>query len=153
MAQTGPRQRGTRIMLPSKPGDPYYCFLIIPARGTGESESDYREVRRSLLVMLCHVTKLKFPNALDVIGLATENRFAGDSRSEDALYLDARNWDSQLDNEARDWQQKFGLLVDVRESRSVVSEFPVTVSPPGPNPLNKACPCGSGKKWKHCHGQ
>jgi hypothetical protein len=49
--------------------------------------------------------KLKCPEALDVIGIATET---GDdeSRSEDAVYLDARDWPAEAEAEARRLQDE-----------------------------------------------
>ena len=78
------------------------------------------------------------------------------NRSEDALYFDARFWDQEMQEQARTWQKDLGLLVNLTRFEEKVSEFPDVslgrVPPPGPNPRNKLCPCGSGKKYKRCHG-
>jgi uncharacterized protein YecA (UPF0149 family) len=103
------------------------------------------------------VTKLVFPDALDIIGFATETGVETDPRSEDSLYLDARNWNEESEAHARALQVDFGLLTSFTTFRDKVVEFPIPqvedLVEPGPNPRNKSCPCGSGKKYKKCHGR
>ncbi|MEK7995527.1 MAG: SEC-C domain-containing protein [Planctomycetota bacterium] len=155
IGQTGPRQRGTRIMFPSNPGDPNYCFLALP-KLPGQTYDEYREVRRNLLMILCHVTKLTCPDALDMVGLATETDISREVRSEDALYVDLRGWNEEMAEQARDWQRHHNLLTNLTKFEGKVSEYPERppeVVVPGPNPRNKPCPCGSGKKYKKCHGR
>ena len=155
LEQTGPRQRATRIMLPSKPGDPHYCFLLLPKLAK-QTDDEYREIRRELLVTLCCITKVVRPEALDIIGLATETGIDMETRSEDALSLDARYWTEELEAQARVAQEKSGLLTNLKTFQDKVAEFPIPSVEgfvvPGPNPRNKPCPCGSGKKYKKCHG-
>jgi hypothetical protein len=148
--------RGTRVVLPSNPGDPHYCFLVLP-NPFGRPWEEYREVRSHLLEALCFVTKLVFPDALDIIGLATDAGVETVSRSEDSLYLDARNWSEELEAHARGLQRDLGLLTNLKTFRDKVVEYPdqqmVDRVEPGPNARNKPCPCGSGKKYKKCHGR
>lgn len=148
-------QRGIRVMLPSNPGDPYYSFLVLP-RLLGRPPEEYREVRGHLLEALCLVTKLQFPDALDIVGIATDAGIDTVSRSEDALYLNARIWSAEMEAHARDLKTELGLLTSVTTFQDKVSEFPIMEQPsaitPGRNPRNKPCPCGSGKKYKKCHG-
>jgi len=149
-------QRGTRVVLPSNPGDPYYCFLVLPHL-FGRPREEYREVRGHLLEALCFVTKLVFPDALDIIGFATETGVETVPRSEDSLYLDARNWNEQSEAHARGLQVEHGLLTNLTMSKDRVVEFPNPqvehLLEPASNPRNKLCPCGSGKKYKRCHGR
>src|SRR2546423_562370 len=51
MRQTPVSMRGTRIVLPSYPGDPHYVFLILPKGSMGEEE--YRIRRREYLQACC----------------------------------------------------------------------------------------------------
>jgi hypothetical protein len=87
-------QRGTRVILPSNSADPYYCFLVLPHL-FGRPREEYREVRGHFLEALCLVTKLMFPEALDIVGIATDTGIDTVSRSEDALYLNARVWNAE----------------------------------------------------------
>jgi hypothetical protein len=146
--------RMLRVVLPSNPGDPHYVFLLLPVL-KNHSHQDNRAFRRSFLEACCSVAKLKFPDAQDIVGIATESGLSNTERSEDAVYLDARRWTGELDDEARRIQRELGIFVEARETRSVEHEYPVpnrTMEIPD-NPRNKLCPCGSNKKFKKCHGR
>lgn len=155
MLETTPRQmRRVSVVLPSHPGDAHYVFLLLPVLNS-HSEEDNRAVRRSFLEACCQITKLKCPDAEDIIGIATESGCSNEERSEDALYLDARRWTKELNDEALELQAKLRILVDPHETRFVEQEYPVGdlhMKIPT-NPRNKPCPCGSNKKYKKCHGR
>jgi hypothetical protein len=151
--------RATRVVLPSNPGDPLYVFLLMP-RFPGVADAKYRDVRYRMLEALCMVAKLKFPDAQDVVGIATETEPAI-TRSEDLMYFDARVWTDESAVVARQMQAELGLLTNATEFRGTAKEYPDVDVPhdlrnalhPGPNPRNKPCPCGSGLKYKKCHGR
>ncbi|MGH9764796.1 MAG: SEC-C metal-binding domain-containing protein, partial [Blastocatellia bacterium] len=73
-----------------------------------------------------------------------------------------RDLPEQYIQEIREMQQELGILISPTEFRFVEKEYPevsartarnsAIVSIP-PNPRNKPCPCGSGKKYKKCHGK
>jgi len=169
MIETTPHTaRRASVVLPSRPGDPHYVFLLLP-EFAGISEAEYREVRRELLLRYCMVVKLKWPDALDIVGIATEVGEAGADprapRSEDLVSLDARKWTPEYDEEARSLQHDLGLLLDVTQETGVEREFPVVPPAPTTRPpisrmtrhmkgrdRNAPCPCGSGKKLKKCCG-
>ena len=104
--------------------------------------------------------KLKFPDAQDIVGIATETEPAI-TRSEDLMYLDARIWTDENAVEARQMQVELGLLTNATEFRGTAKAYPDVDVPhdlrntlrPRPNPRNKPCPCGSGLKYKKCHGR
>jgi uncharacterized protein YecA (UPF0149 family) len=54
------------------------------------------------------------------------------------------------------YNKNLGLLTNITQFKEKVSEFPIVQTSPvkalGPNPRNKPCPCGSGKKYKKFHG-
>jgi hypothetical protein len=56
------------------------------------------------------VTKLMHPDAQDIVGFATETA-RGAEGSEDAIYLDAREWSEEMANQARQLQRDLGILV------------------------------------------
>lgn len=165
--------KNARIMPRTRRGDPYYVFLAVswPA---GRPEDEYREARRKLLEAHCLVAKLVYPEAEDIVGIATEPWSDPEAyRSEDSLYLDARLWDDDLQREAESWQRDLGLWTNVTEVRGIEHEYPplpardtsaVTPQPSRPKakahrkePMtrsvrNRLCPCGSGKKVRQCHG-
>lgn len=152
VAMTLPDQRGMRLMLPSNEGDPYYVFLALP-RPQELSEQEYRTARRQLLADYCMVTKLEHRDADDILGIATEAGLDGAPHSEDALYYDARGWTGAEEAEAGRIQKDLGLLRRVTVQRSTEHDYP---SGParwrGKISRNSPCPCGSGKRYKRCHG-
>ena len=158
MLETTPSSmRRTRVVQPSGTGDPYYVFLLLPQR-TGEPEDEYRIVRRQFLEACCMVAKLVYPEAQDIVGIATETgSIANEPRSEDALYLDAHYWTEELQAEAQQLQQDLGLLTNLTKFASVESEYPPVPSKPVPSmkgrDRNRPCPCGSRKKFKKCCGR
>lgn len=155
MLQKTPKHiRMTRVVLPSNPGDPHYVFLLLPVN-EAHSHEDNRAIRRAFLGACCKILKLRFPNAQDIVGIATESGRSNANRSEDAIYLDAREWTKEAENEAHELQSRLRIFVELREWRSVEHEYPTAVQDIElpENPRNKPCPCGSKKKYKRCHGR
>ena len=153
--------RFTRVMMPSKPGDPYYVFLLLPHLPSVTYE-EYREGRLKFLEACCMVAKLKFPEAKDIVGIATESG-RGVKGTEDILYYDARVWTEGDAAEARSLQRDLNLLTEVTKVEGTEKEYPVVRPSPRPHPPGFApytpgfprkqpCPCGSGKKYKRCCG-
>lgn len=143
-----------RVVEPSYRGDPHYIFLF-GKRPPGMSAEDYRNVRRNLLSDYCYVTKLKYPDATQIVGIATEGEDVA-RRSEDLLYLDASRWDDADFAKAREIQKTLGLLTTVKPGMSREHEYPVDhEGRPRSNAFsrNSPCWCGSGKRFKRCHGK
>jgi hypothetical protein len=158
---TPKRMRFTRVMMPSKPGDPYYVFLLLPHLPSVTYE-EYREGRLKFLEACCMVAKLKFPEAEDIIGIATESG-RGVKGTEDALYYDARVWTKDDAAEARSLQSDLNLLTEITKVEGTEKEYPVSRPSPKQHPSGftshvpdfprkQPCPCGSGKKYKRCCG-
>ena len=153
--------RRSRHFIPSRPGDPYYVFLLL-WRPESVSYEDYREVRRKLLQAYCMVLKVLYPEAEDIVGIATEDRTAV-TRSEDAVYLDARQWTDEDQSEALSLQEDLDILREYKRFETRVQEYPEIHTQPRDDPhrtarnmkgrdRNSPCPCGSGKKFKRCCG-
>lgn len=152
MLETTPiDKRRTRVLLPSHSNDPFYVFLLLPKPDHVVSEV-YRNVRFEWLAAACTITRWKYPAALDVVGIATETGLETESRSEDALYLDARDWTEAENEDARRLQEETGLLTALQERRVQVKEYPTLpkVAAKGKVGRNDPCPCGSGMKYKKC---
>jgi hypothetical protein len=152
----------SRHIPPSRPGDPYYVFLTL-WHPESVSYEDFREGRRRLLKYYCMVLKTIYPDAEDIVGIATEDRTAV-SRSEDVVYLDAREWNEELQSEALSLQEEFDILRNYERSDARVQEYPETPAQPSVEPAargrnmkgrdrNLPCPCGSGRKYKKCCGR
>lgn len=119
---------GTRLVLPLSKGDPYHLFLLFP-RLENMPESEYRELRRNLLLSYCLVVKLDFSNAQDIVGIAMEkgNNING---SEDAIYFDARNWTIEQENQAKSLKEDLDLLKNTKMYKTKEYEYPIDVKKP-----------------------
>lgn len=148
----------TRYFYPHKAGLPYYVFIAFP-KPKNVSDEKYREIRRGLLEAKCMVLKVKFPDAMDIVGIASEPIRKGKGSSEDVMYLDASQWSKEMQEEAEHLQEEFGIMKKVKMHNIHEREYPdIGKSQSSSRPVkarnlrNKPCPCGSGKKYKHCHG-
>ncbi len=123
LAKTSSTERRARVIAPSKKGDPYYVFLVLPIL-EGQEYSEYRTARGKLLEAYCMVVKYLHTKAESIVGLATES-IGVESRSEDLIYLDARDWSDQLQKQAEDFHNEYGLLKTTNQFRTREYEFPV----------------------------
>ncbi len=144
-----------RVMVATRPTDPYYVFLCL-RHPPNVSDEEYREKRFGLLADYCHTAKIKWRDSTDIIGIATESG-DGTRRSEDLFYLNAAGWDAKAEAEARDAQQRLGILKRTKLTRGREFEYPVDHTGrarEGTIPSrNSKCHCGSGKRFRHCHGR
>jgi len=154
---TRSNQRRIALYLPSSPGDPYYVFVMFPWNYSATLQAN-RQARFVALESACMVTRLKFPDAVDVVGLATQSGNDSRSRSKDAMYCDFRGWNDEMEKQAREYQETLGILLNPRKTHEIEYEYPKTeLKPllylPDTTGRNDPCPCGSGKKYKKCHGK
>lgn len=119
---TGEGMKRVRVIKPSNPGDPYYAFLLL-AHLPGVPEEEYREVRSAMLNALCMVVKHVFPDALDIVGFATEAG-RGQGGSEDAFYLDTRTWTEEMAAKAARFHKDLNLLTSPTATNRHVQEYP-----------------------------
>jgi len=99
--------------------------------------------------------KLRFPEAEDIIGIASEAGLEHVGRSEDGLYFNARFWDDCDDRIAKECQQKLGIFVDPEIWKITEGEYnarPVAFEDElKQSVLESKCPCMSGKRYADCH--
>ena len=120
---TPPHIRRLRMMQPSRPGDPYFVLLLLP-EPADRPYGEYRDVRKKYLEICCHVVKLDFPDALDIVGLASETSPTS-GRSEDAIYFDARLWTEEMAREAKNDKAAFKILTKATKFQGVEYEYPL----------------------------
>ena len=147
-------KRAVRVVPADLPGGTFYVFLVFPPVTYAEDHGQYREARGKLLEAYCMATKHAHPHAEHIVGLACSSLDAS-QHSEDAVYLDAREWSPEQQAEAEALRRDLNLLNEVTVQRAQDQEYPAgrAWSPRLKNPRNKPCPCGSGRKYKHCHGR
>jgi hypothetical protein len=152
--------RNTRVALPKVPGRPAYVFVLL-SRMSFKSDAEYRQSRLKLLYAACMAATLKMPAIPEfVVGIATEP-IGSDTRSEDIFCLETRDWSAERRAEAERLQREFQKLLrthaptlvetlDYPEPISVNKLLKDSDSTGSRASRNSPCPCGSGKKFKHC---
>lgn len=157
--ETPKGKKATRTVKAYNPDEPFYVFLLFPLEDYMKYE-DYRKFRGALLEKHLMLTKLKFPEAKHIIGIATESG-RGSRGSEDAAYFDASQWSDELEEKAKQIEaelKEFGLLGNSKEIRGSVKEYPYDkkqiqdFQKVKGRAKNLPCVCGSGRKFKKCHG-
>lgn len=122
-AATSANMRRLRVMPPMRPQDPYWVLLLFPFLQSASYQRN-RTLRREYLEACALVTKLMNPDALDVACFATESG-NGTGRSEDAMYLDFRDWTPAMEAEARRLQAEYGILTNYNLIKANAKEYPV----------------------------
>lgn len=161
LSRTTPFLKSSRFIRAREPNGSHYVFLAVPEGNS--SYENYRILRRELLYSHLLLVKLQFPDAKDIIGIATESG-RQEEGSEDLIYLDAENWgpieQRRAERTRAELIQKKLFSPQHRFERTIY-EYPLFGTNQDPavqlvsfkgKHANKACPCGSGRKTKKCHG-
>lgn len=150
----------TRLVMPIQSGDPCYIFLAIRPR-SDDSHEDYRKHRWVVAQAYSIQAKIKYPDAHEVLVIATETSDWKKWSSEDALYrgieplhhdeielvegLAANGFDALSNTRLALHAQAYEYTVASRLPHSPAFKgFDLKVG------RNERCPCNSGKKYKKC---
>lgn len=146
--------------LPSYQSNVGYVLLQFRAPDAFRATPDYREKRQTLLEIACGAAKNKFSNLVTVIGIGIEApKFAGGTNAEDFILMPCHEWPIERRRYYEELNEawKFFGTSSLRQYNDKVTQF----VPPQKSPMlskstkigrNELCPCGSGKKYKKCHG-
>lgn len=142
--------------------EPNVAYVLLQLRVPEEfrAAADFREKRQALLEIACSAAKNKFPNLVKVIGIGIEApKFSGGKVAEDFILMPCEIWpeETKAYYEALNRELRFFDTDDLQHFNDRVTQF---VPPPGPSKETKSgkigrndpCPCGSGRKFKRCHG-
>ncbi|PHZ83276.1 YecA family protein [Paremcibacter congregatus] len=139
-----------------------YVFFQLRVPADFRKESDYLDKRRTLLEIACGAAKNKFPHLTKVIGIGMDApKFAGGTNSEDFVLLPCETWadDMRVYYEELNQEWNFFGTPQLEQYNEHVTQFvppsATTARAIRPNlkvGRNQPCPCGSGKKYKKCHG-
>lgn len=146
--------------LPSFEPNVGYVLLQLRVPKEFRAEADFREKRQTLLEIACGAAKNKFPNLVKVIGIGIEApKFSDGTVAEDFILMPCETWSDErktyYEELNREWNF-FGTPA-LRQFKDRVTQFvqpprPGKPTKPGKIGCNDPCPCGSGKKYKKCHG-
>lgn len=132
--------------------EPGFTFLAV-RREDGEDYEEYRRRRLYMLTMCTALSRIRNPEVSVHVGIG-QGPIDNDN-SEDVVLIDDEAWSQELEQQAIAFRDEFGILRQVRETRSTAHEYPrpkLTAVPRG-RERNQPCPCGSGRKWKKCCGR
>ena len=136
-----------------------YIFLQLrwPESTAGDYDTDYRPRRRTALEIACGVARNKFSHLTKVIGIAIDAPKDKPTNSEDFILMDAE-WSDERRQTYDDLNKelKFFEMQDLKKGYIHVKNFPDDAGKVPSRPKigrNEPCPCGSGKKFKRCHGR
>jgi uncharacterized protein YchJ len=129
-----------------------YVFLQVRFVMSNSYDGEYRTARQAMLEIACGSAKNKFPRLTKIIGIAIDSpKFSGVMNSEDFILLNCDDWP---DDERQYYEEKNQVLrffeTGKLEKKRVLN-FPEPQKPVKVG-RNDRCPCGSGKKFKKCHG-
>ncbi len=146
--------------LPSFEPNVAYVLLQLRVSDALRAEPDYREKRQTLLEIACGAAKNKFPYLVKVIGIGIDApKFSDGTVAEDFILMPCEVWTDEMrthyEEQNRGWN--FFGTSEMRQFNDRVTQFVApqrtgTRATPGKVGRNDPCPCGSGKKYKKCHG-
>ncbi len=148
--------------LPSYLPDVGYVFFQFRVPPDYRTHHDYLEKRRTLLEIACGAAKNKFPHLTKIIGIGMDApMFEGETNSEDFILLPCDTWDDDMGKYYEKLNQEFKFFgtTQLKQFNEHVTEFvPLTSANETASKTNsklgrnEPCHCGSGKKYKKCHG-
>lgn len=146
--------------LPSNAPDVGYVFFQLRVPDDYRQSPEYLDKRRTLLEIACGAAKNKFPNLNKVIGIGMDApKFAGDTNSEDFILLPCETWTPEMRTHYEELNREWNFFAtpNLQQFNERVTQFvpPTKATADRRSPKvgrNDPCPCGSGKKYKKCHG-
>jgi hypothetical protein len=135
-----------------------YVFLQIwiPTSMRGD-EDTYRAKRQSILQIACGAAKNYYPHLQTVIGIATPPPKLENKIGEDFLWLDCTEWSEETRAEYEELNESWNFFATGTPIEEKFYEFVHSPARAAQEEMvnvgrNEPCPCGSGKKFKKCHG-
>ena len=133
-----------------------YIFLQLRYRGKDEYDTEYRPKRQALLKLACGVARNKFPRLSKVVGIAIDAPKFTTTNSEDFILLNCAEWpdEQRVFYEKQNKEFRFFETAGLKTKIKTASNFPAPSKKTKGLKIgrNELCPCGSGKKYKKCHG-
>lgn len=162
LRKPNPPKLSVRVVAPPRPECPYYLFLSLAPDSL--DQDNHRKARRGVMNAYCLAMKLKYPDAREIVAIATEPTGSSGPSSEDVMFCDVSELTPEQEADARDIQDKLGFLTKLSEPfRAKAPEYPIpspTMFAHQPGSLamrrrsqgrrNSPCSCGSGRKFKAC---
>jgi hypothetical protein len=142
-------------LMPSFHQGTAYVFLQLHVPRVSDYDEDYRPKRQALLEIACGAARNKNPKLKKIIGIAIDAPKFTQQNSEDFILMECENWPDALrlhyDELNKEWQ--FFNSPSLKVKMKTTSNFPRPKAQKRWIRQNEPCPCGSGRKYKRCHGR
>ncbi|MCW3125420.1 MAG: hypothetical protein JWO03_1078 [Bacteroidetes bacterium] len=103
---------------------PSYVFIVME-KPKSMTQSIYRSVREKSLHANCMALKYRYPEVRHIVGIAIGTNSEEGTPSEDLEYLDAREWNDELQKEALELMKVYHISIELPEKRYLtVREYP-----------------------------
>jgi uncharacterized protein YchJ len=143
--------------LPSFAKERGYVFLQFYHPNIKDYDNDYRPKRQAFLEAACGAAKNKFPYLTQIVGIVIDAPKHSDINSEDFILMPCATWSDDQRAHCEEVNRHFRFFETdaLRMRRMHVQEFPTKPALLQSSKIgrNEKCPCGSGKKYKHCRGR
>ncbi len=132
---------------------------VIVANPLGSTDDEFERLRRARhLHQYCLAVAARYRERRQVVGIGTELGIGNRGRSFDLVMVRVDRWTAEIEREAEEAAlETRAFRVDrLPERRGTVYEYP-QIDVPAKLPMkvgrNEPCWCGSGLKYKKCHGK
>ena len=133
-----------------------YVFLQVHHPEITDYDNDYRPKRRAMLEIACGAARNKFNQYTKIIGIAIDAPKYNQRNSEDFILLKCGKWSESDRQYYLQANEGFNFFSSSSAKTQIkrISNFPENPKTLKPIKIgrNALCPCGSGKKYKRCHG-
>jgi len=134
LSQSQPGHKFSRVVLSPRRPERAYVFLTIP-KPEEVTYDDYRSLRSEILLTYCRAIKIKVPNLIEAVGIASEP-LTESMASQDFLYV---NLQEPVDREEEEALKELMEELDILQSATLTAvkgkavEFPVPFRPHKPS--------------------
>ena len=141
-------------VLPSFYEDRRYVFLQLLVNEAKDYE-EYCAIRREMVTIACGVVKNQWPHLKEVIGIGLEPPKISRVVSEDLILMNCENWSDKERDHYNQANEVIGFLKSPNLKPRIfrARNFPQANERQPRIGQNQKCPCGSGRKYKNCHGR
>jgi hypothetical protein len=147
-----------RIIRPTRDGEPMYVFVAVPSKPQ-QSFDERSRSRLAALVAWGLVARQEHPDVKHIVGISVEAGCPSDTFESELVYIDDRPWPPEFTEVVGYLQKEITALQEAKTNliwvpgRLATSNSDEQRAVSTKRPRNSACFCGSGRKYKACHGR
>lgn len=141
---------------------PDKCYVILQVKNLiSVTDDEHVELRRAMLTAACGAAKNRYTYFNTIVGIAIDSPKYVRQNAEDLILMDCSKWteEDRLYYEEANKGLGFFQSDSLEMHQETTFEFPSLPKKATRQARsrkvgrNEQCPCGSRKKYKHCHGR